>query len=56
MNITKKEFEVMYYSITNKEMAKKLNMSIPTLIKYARKLDLKKREGFNSAPRLTFVD
>lgn len=45
MEITKKEFEKLYFSMTNEALAKKLNVSKATLIGYAKKLGLRKSTG-----------
>jgi len=36
MEITKKELQEIYYNNTNEKAAKKLKVSVPTLIKYLK--------------------
>lgn len=55
MDITKEQFEKMFFSMTNKEMSKKLNISTVTLNKHARKLGLRKRKSFNNKPKLKII-
>ena len=56
MEITKSKFEEMFFSMTNKEMANKLNVSELTVRNYARKLNLRKRQGFNTKPKLKIIE
>ena len=53
----KKEFERLYFSMTNKKLAELLNISGKTLNTYARKLGLRKRKGYSQGnnPKIDFT-
>lgn len=43
MQITKEEFAKLYYSLTNKEICEKLNISLVSLYRTVNQLKLKKK-------------
>ena len=54
----KEKFKNLYFSMTNQKLSKQLNISEKTLIKYARSLGLKKRNGMSNGnkPKIKFTD
>lgn len=46
-NLTKEDLEKLYYSKTNKTVCEELNITLPTLIKYIRKLGIKQKPQGN---------
>ena len=55
----KEKFKELYFSMTNKDLASKLNISIPTLMKYAKQLGFRKGRGgskYGNKPIIEFTD
>lgn len=51
MKITKEKFKEMYFSMNNKDLAKKLGVTVQTVINYAAKLELKKGKGYGAGAK-----
>ncbi len=55
MNISIKIFTEKFYNMKNKDLAKELGISEKTLGSYARKLNLRKRAGYCTKPKLKLI-